>query len=181
MTEEKRKDKGRSLSLREEKSNILQQAIQGLSEEGHRELMEKAAEEALHVHVDAAQREVKSNAASREMHEHINTVERLNTGRTLSGHHVKSEIETGSGKMTINSRKGPGCFVATAIFENENSAEVASFRRFRDTVLTKNRPGRRFIDWYNRNGPALAEWIEYHPRVKRVVRIVLLAIAKMLK
>ncbi len=185
MTDNEHKEKGeardgRGLSIREEQGNLLSQALHGLSEEQHSELMLKAAEEALGVHKDAAQREVKSNAAFRDVNEHVDTVNQLDSHRSLSHHRVKSEIETGSGKMTIDSRKGPSCFVATAVFNDPNATEVICLRHFRDTVLVRYGAGQRFISWYYRNGPRIAAWIQDRPRTKQVTKALLETLVKLL-
>jgi hypothetical protein len=66
-----------------------------------------------------------------------------------------------------------GCFVATAAFGADWTAEVQVLRDFRDAFLVTNEPGRRFTDWYYRNGPAAADFIDRTPILKPVVRALL--------
>jgi len=63
-----------------------------------------------------------------------------------------------------------GCFVATAAFGVDWSAEVQALRDFRDRFLVTNRPGRAFVRWYYRNGPAAATLITEFDNVRPVVR-----------
>lgn len=49
------------------------------------------------------------------------------------------------------------CFVVTATMGNEMALPVVTLQSFRDRVLVQHSVGRRFIQWYERNGPALAD------------------------
>lgn len=62
------------------------------------------------------------------------------------------------------------CFVATAVYEDEEAPTVQTLRAFRERVLRRNPAGRAFINIYNRIGPRLAEQIERHPWLKRPLR-----------
>jgi hypothetical protein len=66
-----------------------------------------------------------------------------------------------------------GCFVATAAFGVDWSAEVRILRDFRDRYLVTNRPGRVFVRWYYRNGPVAAAFISEFDSVRAVVRALL--------
>lgn len=58
-------------------------------------------------------------------------------------------------------RSGRGrCFIATAVFADAECAEVHSLRLFRDQVLLPSPQGQRFVLWYYRHSPPLAQWIE---------------------
>jgi hypothetical protein len=63
-----------------------------------------------------------------------------------------------------------GCFVATAAFGVDWSAEVQVLRDFRDRFLLSNGPGRAFVRWYYRNGPSAAALIVEFDAVRPVVR-----------
>jgi len=63
-----------------------------------------------------------------------------------------------------------GCFVATAAYGADWVAEVLVLRKFRDQYLLKSLPGRRFVAWYYRHGPAAAAWLQEHAFLKPVVR-----------
>ena len=66
-----------------------------------------------------------------------------------------------------------GCFIATAAFGADWTAEVQVLRDFRDVYLATSRPGRQFIRWYYRNGPSAAEFIDRYPFTKPLVRALL--------
>ena len=52
---------------------------------------------------------------------------------------------------------GGGCFIATAVYGDYDHPQVRVLRRFRDRVLVKSTAGRRFVRWYYRAGPKMAE------------------------
>jgi hypothetical protein len=65
------------------------------------------------------------------------------------------------------------CFVVTATMGNENAFPVVTLREFRDTVLIDYKIGRRFVVWYNENGPRIARSVETS-RILRLVALVVL-------
>lgn len=78
-------------------------------------------------------------------------------------------------------RKGRArCFIATAAFENPYSPEVQALRIFRDQVLKQSPWGRRFVLFYYRFSPPLAEWLDRHSWAKKPVRGVLRVFAERL-
>lgn len=66
-----------------------------------------------------------------------------------------------------------GCFVATAAFGSPLAGQVEILRQFRDRHLLTNHFGRKFVDWYYRNGPAAANYIADKPVAKAAVRAAL--------
>jgi len=68
---------------------------------------------------------------------------------------------------------GGGCFIATAAFGSSMAGQVEILRQFRDKYLLTNAPGKKFVAWYYRNGPAAAQWINDKPVVKAAVRVAL--------
>jgi hypothetical protein len=66
-----------------------------------------------------------------------------------------------------------GCFIATAAFGADWTAEVQALRDFRDVYLATSRPGRQFIRWYYLNGPSAAKFIDRYPFTKPLVRALL--------
>ncbi len=67
-----------------------------------------------------------------------------------------------------------GCFIATAAYGSYSAPEVILLRRFRDAYLMSSGPGRAFVDWYYRNGPRAAAFVNDHPWMKSLVRLALL-------
>jgi hypothetical protein len=66
-----------------------------------------------------------------------------------------------------------GCFIATAAYGSADDPAVAVLRKFRDSTLLTNRPGRAFVRWYYRVSPPLARFLDDHPVLKPLVRAVL--------
>ena len=66
------------------------------------------------------------------------------------------------------------CFIATAVYGSQESQEVIILRRFRDKILMKTFFGKLFIIAYYKMSPYLADLIEKKPKVKRLLRKLLL-------
>jgi hypothetical protein len=62
------------------------------------------------------------------------------------------------------------CAVATWAFDAESAAEVVRLRNFRDEYLLRNAWGRGFVNFYYRNGSALALNLNRIPGAKKAVR-----------
>ncbi len=69
---------------------------------------------------------------------------------------------------------GGRCFIATAAYGYYSAPEVQSLRAFRDRYLMTSAPGRMFVEWYYRHGPAAAAFLNDHPGYKPVVRAALM-------
>lgn len=81
-----------------------------------------------------------------------------------------------------NSKSGKGrCFIATVVLSPSDQPELAALRDFRDQYLIPSTPGRKFVHWYYRNSPAMAEWISRHPWAKNALRPPLRLIAQAAK
>jgi len=68
---------------------------------------------------------------------------------------------------------GGGCFIATVAFDSPMAGQVKILRQFRDRYLLTNAAGKKFVDWYYRNGPVAAHWIADKPVAKATVRAAL--------
>lgn len=66
--------------------------------------------------------------------------------------------------------KDSRCFVATAAMGSADAFEVMALRRFRDRVLSCNRPGRVLIAAYYRASPPLARLIARHDILRSLIR-----------
>lgn len=71
--------------------------------------------------------------------------------------------------ITVHKLKKGYCFVATACFGTE-APETNLFRIWRDQVLQKHSWGLRFIEWYYRNGRAIADFLNAHSILKNFVK-----------
>ena len=90
---------------------------------------------------------------------------------TMSTH--GNPLHSQGSRAPQGSSGGSSCFVATAVFRSADCFEVIQLRDFRDSVLTKHPMGCKFIRWYYRNGPTLAECVNRHPLVQPVCRLLL--------
>ncbi len=69
--------------------------------------------------------------------------------------------------------KTKACFVATAVYLDENCMQLQKLRLFRDHVLAHSILGRAFISVYYRIGPVAAPHVARKPRLSRVARFAL--------
>ncbi|MCL0068909.1 choice-of-anchor D domain-containing protein, partial [Thermodesulfovibrionales bacterium] len=74
-----------------------------------------------------------------------------------------------------------GCFIATAAFGTPLAEEIDILREFRDEYLLTNELGQRFVAFYNRHSPALAEFIAEREAAKKVVRVALWPLVKIVE
>ena len=152
---------------------IIQAALNNLSDEQRQELMGVAAREALNLEVQHRQRIGRHDSAKESITDHIQTYHSLDKDGRTTRHTVTSDIDTGSGKMKIESKSGAPCFVATVAFNDENHHTVQFLRSYRDNVLSNYKLGRYFIDWYYINGSKLASLVEHRQCSKKFIRALL--------
>lgn len=67
----------------------------------------------------------------------------------------------------------PRCFIATAAYGSPLHKNLKLFTLFRDKVLLKTAPGKSFVKWYYKNGPAAAKVVAAHPSLALGVRALL--------
>lgn len=72
-------------------------------------------------------------------------------------------------------KKKEGCFIATAVYGNYDHPMVQDFRFFRDFTLKKSSIGRKFISFYYKNSPSIAQRIESHSTLKTGIRLMFLS------
>jgi ankyrin repeat protein len=70
--------------------------------------------------------------------------------------------------------KRSGCFIATAVYGNENAPEVEALRHFRDNFLARTYIGRAFIAIYYLASPPIARLIKTLEISKKLVKAILL-------
>ncbi len=68
---------------------------------------------------------------------------------------------------------GDYCFIATAVYGDRDHPVVKGLRGFRDVALLSHAPGRSFVRWYYRNGPAWANMVEGRPVVRAIMQLLL--------
>ena len=67
--------------------------------------------------------------------------------------------------------KSGGCFIATAAYGSAMADDVRYLRAFRDQYLLTNELGRRFVSYYYRWSPPLAEGLRSHENWRALVRL----------
>lgn len=72
---------------------------------------------------------------------------------------AKAKIDERDQSSAKSSSSSGACFVVTATLGNESNVFVRDLRCFRDEVLTGSSSGQKFVNWYYRNGPAIAQVI----------------------
>ena len=139
-------------------THLLDLAMSNLSEEEIKAIRGKALNERLRLEVEALERRGKYEEARNLVQDHIDTFTMLEKGSGgLRSTKIQSDIETGSGRMRIETKSGATCFVASAAYDDPNHPDVMFLRRFRDTFLIHYSAGRIFIRIYWGLGPVLAK------------------------
>jgi len=64
-----------------------------------------------------------------------------------------------------------GCFIATAAYGTATAKELNILREFRDTVLLPDSLGAKFVSFYYRTSPPIANFISHHEVLRTVVRV----------
>lgn len=88
--------------------------------------------------------------------------------------HATEEVEK-------TKESGSGCFIATAAFGTPLASEINVLRRYRNSILLKNKVGRIFVIAYYKISPPIAYIIRYSAVLKRIVRKVVRVIIRYIK
>jgi hypothetical protein len=175
MTNEKKKELAIQRNKELISTEILDNALANLTKEQSQLLSGKASEEALRLQVKARESMMSSELGRRETLDHIDAWNELKLNGRTTRHKMTTKAKTGSGDRTIESKDG--CFVATSAFESQFEPTVLKLREYRDIKLSKTSLGKRFIKWYYKNGPKLAEILNRNAYLKPAVRKILKFIA----
>jgi hypothetical protein len=112
----------------EKSQNLLDLAASRLTEDEIANFRKKALDEKLRLEVEEIERDSKYEYGRRLTEDHIEAFRLLDKSGKLTSQKVSSEIESGAGKMKIESKTGTTCFVATATFGDEDHPDVVFLR-----------------------------------------------------
>lgn len=160
---------------------ILDLAASNLTETQKQTLLAKAMDEKLKLEVDAQSRDNKYYEANRSARDHVDAFNMLQKEGKLTSHKVVSDLETGAGKLRIESKSGTTCFVATAAYNDPDHPDVIFLRAFRDTKMKQSATGRAFIALYWRIGPILAKPVSRFPTLGLGARKALEVLVRILR
>lgn len=166
-------DRKRSVELHDNglrAGNLIDQAISRLDDKQVQALGLEAGKEAVRLQGRQQQQNIDYVTGKKVVEDHIDTWDALNKNGRTTRQSVTTDIETGAGRMRIESKSGATCFVATAAYGDWRHPEVEFLRWYRDNVLAKSTVGRTFIRVYWAVGPQLAKLVSPFPLVRRVVR-----------
>jgi hypothetical protein len=150
--------------------HLVEQAFKHLSPEQTQALMSKAADEALRLEVETRARHIDYVEGKKALEDHVDAFNMLDKGGTFTRNTLKSDIKTGAGRMTVESKSGAGCFVATAVYGGLHHPDVEFLRQFRDRKLRGHPLGDGFISWYLSAGPKMARFLSDKPKARSLVR-----------
>lgn len=74
-----------------------------------------------------------------------------------------------------------GCYIATCVYQNHDSAEVLKLRYFRDNTLSKNILGILFVKSYYKISPIIVKMIGKNKTIKKVLRKMIDSIVNKIK
>ena len=66
---------------------------------------------------------------------------------------------------------GGGCFIATAAYGTDTASELDILREYRDEVLLPNSLGTKFVSFYYKTSPPIANFISQHEVLRTVVKV----------
>jgi hypothetical protein len=161
--------------------NLINSAISRLDDVQVKALGIKAAEAALELEKRQTQQNIDYVTGKKVVEDHVETWEKLNKQGRTTRQSVTTDVETGAGRMRIESKSGATCFVATAAYGDWRHPEVEFLRWYRDNVLVRSAAGRTFTRVYWHVGPYLAKTVALFPPLRRIARSALSWLVKVLR
>lgn len=147
---------------------LIEHSVKSLDKEQLKALGAHAAEKMIDLEIKQREQQLDYVTGKKAIEDHIDAWNMINKEGKTTGVKMKSEINTGAGKTTIENRTGGICFVATATYMDQEHPDVQYLRAYRDNVLIRSRTGRAFIRWYWTNGPRLASLVSQHRALRSV-------------
>lgn len=161
--------------------DLINQAISKLNNDQVEAIGVEAAKQALDLQVRQAKQNIDYVTGKKVTEDHIEAWNTLNKQGKTTRHNVTTDIETGAGKMRLESKSGATCFVATAAYGDPNHPDVMYLRWYRDNVLCNSAVGRLFIDIYWKIGPILAKAISPHSTAQKLAKAAISSFVHKLK
>lgn len=161
--------------------NLIDTAISRLDEDQVKALGVKAAEAALDLQKRQTQQNIDYVTGKKVVEDHVETWDALNKHGRTTRQSVTTDVETGAGRMRIESKSGATCFVATAAYGDWHHPEVVFLRWYRDNVLVHSATGRAFTRVYWHVGPQLAKVVAPFPVARRITRGILSRLVSVLR
>ncbi|MDD2288437.1 MAG: hypothetical protein PHY55_06335 [Bacteroidales bacterium] len=66
------------------------------------------------------------------------------------------------------------CYIATVCYENPNSIEVITFKKFRDITLANSFLGRKVVKYYYKHSPSISRLLYTKKSINRIIRDIFL-------
>ena len=161
--------------------SLLEGSLSRLNEEQARNLMAEAAKEALRLEAKSREQNIDYAHGKKATEDHIDAFNMIDRSGKFTRHNITSDIKTGAGKMTIESKSGATCFVASVAYGDPNHPDVMFLRWYRDEILSKSKSGLAFIEWYWRYGPKLARFVEGRLFLRKMSKLFISMIVNVLK
>jgi hypothetical protein len=64
-----------------------------------------------------------------------------------------------------------GCFIATAAYGTDTAEQLNILREFRDEVLLSNELGAKFVSFYYKTSPPMANFVSQHEVLRTLLRM----------
>jgi len=162
-------------------SNLLDQSISRLTPEQVQALGMKAGEEHIRLQARQTQQNIDYVTGKKVVEDHLQAWDMVNKNGRTTRQSITTDIETGAGRMRIESKSGATCFVATAAYGDPQHPDVVWLRWYRDQVLNRSRTGRSFTSWYWRVGPRMARVVAPSPLLRTTARRTLGMLVRLLQ
>ena len=149
-------------------TDLIEKHLQELSEDSKNEILKLAISGQIKLNQKVQEDIIKTQNAETDYERHMDAAQRMQYQSAKdSSHVVKTDINTASGHMHLESRTAK-CYVATATYQDNNHPNVVILRGYRDHVLQNNILGRCFISLYYSIGKHLAYLPEHIDWVRRL-------------
>lgn len=96
------------------------------------------------------------------------------------GTHLKMPLQDNTPSHSPPTDKS-GCFIATAVYGTPMAEEIIILRQWRDGFLINSKFGLKFINYYYRISPFIADSISKSSHLKAIIRLFINPIVKIIK